>query len=489
MKAHTLASPVSLAMLAGLYAAFAGPLATATSSAASPGPLDKRTQRFGVDGVSGDAGAIAELGDGWSGINGVTWQQIEPRLSRGAPSYNWQRLDDIARRFQPTGRRLQLNFRPLHEAALQASGNRNVLDPSGKRMGAIERVKPEYLSSWRSVVQALVERYDHDGNADMPGLRYPIVTHIQIDSEPENTWADAGGYIEALCAAYEAAKSANPEAQIMAAGFNPGGFFALSPEERRQRMGQATGQGRHKQAFITEFLANGSRCYDILSLHLRELEGIPGTVEWFNDQMRTHGYQKPIWSDDTMSGPSLGVRQASEEERRKLQGLEQNTPAVVEWFEQEQADNLVKKAVSAFGEGVEKVFISTDVDWPNYHMAIWRHMGLLDARGRRKPAFTAFKTTVEQLEVPGRRGGRGDGARVRRAQRPPQPGGGGLHAFEFAREGRKIVVVWNDGEGAVDLTRYLGSRSVELVDLRGQRSTTRTDSARIGNSPVFLQVE
>jgi hypothetical protein len=471
-----------------------------------------------VDGVSGDANAIAELGDGWSGINGVTWQQIEPRLSGRAASYNWQRLDALVRRFQPTGRRLQLNFRPVHEAALQRSRNSNVRDPSGKRMQAMARIQPEYLPNWRRVVQALVERYDHDGNADMPGLRYPIITHIQIDSEPENTWEDASGYIEALCAAYEVAKSANPGAQIMAAGFNPGGFFALSPEERRLRMGQAGGgQGRNKQAFITEFLANGSRCYDILSLHLRELEGIPGTVEWFKDQMRTHGYQKPIWSDDTMSGPSLGGRQASEEERRQLNGLEQNAPGVVESYEQEQADNLVKKSVTAFGEGVEKVFISTDVDTPNYYMPIWRHMGLLDTRGRRKPAFTAFKTMIEQLDgfttarriagadVAGagrriengedgaevhRRSGKGAGrGGMRQPRRPPQPAGGGLHAFEFAREGQKIVVAWNDGGGAVDLTSQLGSRSVELVDLRGQRSAVRTDSLRIGNSPVFLRVE
>jgi hypothetical protein len=187
--------------------------------------------------------------------------------------------------------------------------------------------------------------------------------------------------------------------------------------------------------------------------------------------------------------------------RRK--SVEQNDPAVVKWLEQEQAAHLVKKAVTAFGEGVEKVFISTDVDWPNYYMPIWRHMGLLDAQGRRKPAFTAFKTMVEQLDgfVSARRiGGEGRAERegreegeertgVQRSRLRRQADGGRLQAFEFARDGQKIVVLWNEGEEAVDLTRYLGSRNVELVDLQGQRRTVRVDSLRIGNSPVFLHVE
>ena len=76
--------------------------------------------------------------------------------------------------------------------------------------------------AWRDFVGALVERYDHDGVDDMPGLKRAHL-YWQIGTEYENVeqWDTTDGnqrvkkYVALLQAAYEAAKQANSEAKII----------------------------------------------------------------------------------------------------------------------------------------------------------------------------------------------------------------------------------------------------------------------------------
>lgn len=429
-------------------------------------------QRFGVDGVNLKwARKISEIGDGWSGVNDLRWAIVEPQPpKKGKHFYRWPRIDKAVKHYQKTGRKFMVNIKVFNDWALEYSTQKKVDDSaSGHKVGAFVRIKPSRLSDWGAFITAFVERYDADGHDDMPGLRYPI-THIQIESEPDNVWADVDGYIEALCTAYGAAKKASPNVQIMAAGFNTFNFFSLSQEKQKTLLCNPRIQS--KMRFLKGFFSKARECFDILSLHLnRGYEGIPATVKWFQQEMEVNGYHKPIWSEDTSSGPFLSGMLATAKEKKKLKLLGQGSSETIEWFKKEQAKILVKKAVTAFASGVEKVFVSTDADWPTYYMPIWRHMGLLDANGHPKPAFYSFKTMVSKL----------DGfTKVERLSLQK-----GVSAYRFERPSGEVYVLWSEQEKVVDL--LMKSKSIRLTDISGNTIEASPLQFRINTSPVFVE--
>ncbi|MEW6587345.1 MAG: hypothetical protein AB1442_17275, partial [Nitrospirota bacterium] len=201
----------SITVLRILIAAIGiGAVFCSTGNSAAEARTDKETQkikvqRFGVDGVSVTPKSmrrIAEIGDGWSGVNDLRWKMVEPEKPRnGKHMYDWRKVDNFLKTFQATGRSLQVIIRVYNDWALEYSTRMKVDDPgSGKRVGSLSRIKPEHLSDWAAFISEFVERYDADGYGDMPGLKYPI-TVIQIESEAENVWESVDGYVEALCAA------------------------------------------------------------------------------------------------------------------------------------------------------------------------------------------------------------------------------------------------------------------------------------------------
>jgi len=429
-------------------------------------------QRFGVDGVTLKfARKISEIGDGWSGVNGLAWKLIEPQPPKDSKHfYQWTKTDRFINDFQTTGRRLQVNIRIFNDWAVEYSAQKKVRDEgTGQQVGAIMRIKPDCLSDWASFITAFVERYDLDGKDDMPGLKYPI-THIQIENEPENVWVDAEGYTEALCTAYRATKKASPNVQIMAAGFNMFDFFGLSQGEQQRLLRNPLVQ--HKMEFLKGFFSKAGACFDILSLHLnRDYESIPATVKWFQQQMEAYGNKKPIWSEDTSSGPFLTAISAKAEDKAKLESLVQGNAATTKWFREEQAKLLVKKAVIAFASGIDKVFISTDVDWSTYYMPEWRHMGLLDADGNPKPAFYSFKVMVSHL----------DGfSKVEQLALPT-----GVFAYRFIKPSGEVYVLWSEQEKVVNLP--LKSKSISVTDISGHTFKASPLKLRISASPVFVE--
>jgi hypothetical protein len=434
----------------------------------------RKIERFGIDGSNAKwAKVIAELGDNWTGVNAVAWGHLEPRAPEaGKHSYRWRRADRLVKAFQAVGRKLQVNIRVFSDWALEHSSRKKAHHPgTGRQIGAIVRIKKEHLADWSAFIGALAERYDGDGKDDMPGLKYPV-THIQIESEAENVWDGADGYVEALKAAYEAAKKASENAKVMSAGFNIGDFAALSPEERKKAAQHPL--YKRKMGFFEGFFAKAGKHFDVLSLHLNHgHKEIPETVEWFRKQMKDRGYEKPIWSEDTRSGPPLGGKFSTKEEKDKIRKLEQGDKATVEWYRREQAALLVKKAATAFASGVEKVFISTDVDWVKYHMPGWRHSGLLDSHGKPKPAYHSFKTMVARL----------DG--FTKAESLDM--GESVFACRFKRPSGDVYVLWCRNDKGVPVSLPVKSKSLRVTDISGKTAETLTSKLQIDVSPVFVE--
>ncbi len=91
---------------------------------------------------------------------------------------DFTKLDLFVREYQSTG------FTELTVALMPHSscGSVNV----GLLKSSNASPKPQYRAHFQKWIAAVVERYDGDGNADMPGLRWPV-RHLEIGSELSNS--------------------------------------------------------------------------------------------------------------------------------------------------------------------------------------------------------------------------------------------------------------------------------------------------------------
>ncbi len=449
--------------------------------------------RFGIDGASKMvADMIAELKDGESGVNAVKWSLIEPYPpSSGKHNYLWDKTDQLVKTFQNTGRKLQLNIIIDSDWALERDPEEGFIDPAtGEYVGLKLRIKPEHLSDWAEFIKAVVERYDCDGIDDMEGLQYPIVKNIQIESEVENAWSKAEGYIEALKIAYQSAKEANEDIKIMVAGFNLGIYPALSEREKDSIFNENSGikklYERKMQFFEDFFSSDANNYYDILTIHLNESHRldtlISNTISFFKEKSEE---SKTIWFDDMMSGPNLSSIIASPEESLKLRLMEQEDEETLKWYRKEQSKLLIKKCIMAFAEGVKRIFVSTDVDWVNYFLPIWRYQGLITISRIKKPSYYTFALLISEL----------DGfTEVEKLNTDKE-----VFLYRFRVNYKDIFVGWSEnGEKILNLSSYISRDSVMIkypvLELNENNEpayhpdeTYPKDSVLINEVPVFIE--
>ena len=431
------------------------------------------SKNFGVDGANSDYLAnIAELGDGISGVNGVKWEILEPKPPlNGRHFYSWKKLDKGLKKFKDSGRAIQFNIIVRNPWAMELSEIAGIDAANGKKIAKLKRIKPGHAQDWSLFIYELVKRY-------------PEIKFLQIGSEEENAWADVTGYIQALCLANIAAKRANPEIIIMAAGFNLGDFFTLSDAEKEVFKDKRPMDRKFK--FIGAFLADAKDCFDVLSIHLSGREkSIPQTISWYRDRMEASGYTKPIWSEDTASAPSAGWIKPLPQEEKIIVLLKsdrlRNDRDNLGRFLKMQAGLVVKKSAVAFASGVERVFISSDVDFHRYYIPEWRYMGLIDYKAKaRKPAFYTYKMLISKI----------DG--FLKAEKINDC----IYKFSF-RDKNPVFIAWVDsGTKTVDFSLYIRSRNLKLTHIITEPGQTDkdarieevpTNSVKIDEVPVFIE--
>lgn len=423
------------------------------------------SKNFGVDGANPEfINSIAELKDGISGVNGAKWETFEPDAPlEGKHVYKWNAADKLIEEIRSSGRKLQVNILFSNSWAMMLS-DISVKDPTnGKPVGKYLQIKPEYINDWSDFISQLV-------------TRYPEIEYLQIGSEEENSWINASGYVEGLCAAYDAAKSANPEIKVMAAGFNLGDFFALSEDKRELAL--QNDYIKQKFDFLDEFFSKEGRCFDVLSIHLDGGEkSIPGTVDYFKEQMTKNGYTKPIFSDDTSSGPCLGGLNPEKNEEKicslaKNDKLRENKEDYLQ-FQEIQAELTTKKIVTAFYSGVERVFISSDTDFFNYYIPEWRYMGMIDYYTKiKKPVFYTYQMLVSKL----------DG--FSKAEKIEE----GYYKFSFSNK-KPVYVLWTDGDEKIVNLQGSATKIVTRLDSENKHvyESSSSDILIVGKTPVIVE--
>ncbi len=160
--------------------------------------------------------AMSACGMGMARID-ANWSEREPAQD----AFDWGGLDYKIRHLQGRGIDVFLTF------ATDAAWATLPTD-----LTATNRV-PADMADWEDFVRTCVERYDGDGVGDLDGLERPVV-HYQFINEWPSDDNKAGGWcgdeaqlIATLNAAYDAVKSADPDAKVVLGGIPVGGLDAM----------------------------------------------------------------------------------------------------------------------------------------------------------------------------------------------------------------------------------------------------------------------
>jgi hypothetical protein len=182
------------------------------------------------------------VGVRWVNFARVNWGEIEPKAPAGGKhTYRWAPLDEAVRQWQEQGVHILMSLRFVCRWA-NAAPSLKPLYLDGllswiPKTAADYQPKPEHKQNLRDFIAALVERYDGDGDGDMPGLLFPIL-HYQPCNEAYNElfW---GGSVEEFGAhlreVAQAARRACPRVKIVLSGvcFLPmSGFYDREMEPR-----------------------------------------------------------------------------------------------------------------------------------------------------------------------------------------------------------------------------------------------------------------
>lgn len=189
---------------------------------------------------------LAGLGVAWGETVPVAWGTLDPRPpDHPVARYDWQGLDDTLRALERAGVAPLLVLSP---ACAWASVPRGETDfaravrerlPAADALLAVEAAtgaappQPGAWKEWQRFVRDLVERYDGDGQRDMPGLGRPLRALQVLDQVERGTrWlGSADEYLRLLHHAKEAVGEAQARVEVVHAAVDLHGLFLPGPDD------------------------------------------------------------------------------------------------------------------------------------------------------------------------------------------------------------------------------------------------------------------
>jgi hypothetical protein len=296
--------------------------------------------------------------------------------------------------------------------------------------------------AYADFVQALVERYDGDGQDDMPDLKYPI-RYWEVGNEPSVQLGplvffqgSPQDYLVLLEETYRAVKEADPQAQVVQGGM-------------------ANVEDPSIDFWEPVLAAGGGDYFDIANVHSID-RGEHLYLPSFRHLLTRHGVEKPIWVTEAEYG---------------WMTVPQPTP-------EEMANALGRSFVYALANGADKLFYvqlrTPPGGKPGEEPGFAKSASLLADEGQPQPIYFAYRTvlqkldrfeTVEKLEE------RVEGPRIEVGQ------------YRFVVGGRPVYVLWGQGE------QLEMGRSARVTDLLGHEETVELASITLTDSPLFIEPE
>jgi hypothetical protein len=464
----------------------------------------------------------------WARATGILWTSVEKPPGSGA--YDWSGLDSMVQSMQAARRSVVLVlkagngssfsdpvcFHRVHAAPEEAF-------PNGRALSSCP-VKPEMESAWAAMVNALVERYDGDGLADMPGWNGSVRVDIQVENEAANWehWdygetdrvVSADRYLRLLELSYQAKQTASPATQVILAGLiHPNVLARCDAQPGLPECGSPMGLSN---LVFTKRILTLPTAFDAVDVHVFlyyhfEPSYIDEGLAWVAGQMEQLGYTRPLycleWTGSSML--PIGSEGYADEFSAYFPYADDfpdnaafmamyaalDAPQNVvyrEWFEAEQGKEFVKLFANMLAAGVSRLVhvqysdLFADSPWDNIW---WNWQGAIKYVGGtpiRKPVYYTYNLVATRLS------GFAGASRV--------GPGGDVRLYEFIfPSGDAAYVFWTDGPGAtVDLSSAINHSNVRVthlvteLDAANQPVTTPDETVPatavpVGDVPVLLR--
>ncbi|MEW6592777.1 MAG: fibronectin type III domain-containing protein [Candidatus Hadarchaeota archaeon] len=294
-------------------------------------------------------------------------------------------------------------------------------------------------------LKKVAERYDNDGENDMPGLIYPILVYeicneIEIMdpsnpmySDPMNPWKGFTNemYLDYLQKCHEALGEASPDAQLacgaIVGGENP--TFGLTFEN-------TIGSG-------------GANYFDILSYHsYQEYLAVDELISYLGQKGigPSSANPKPIWLTESQFTGMLGPHEDITQE--------------------EAARRMVRSYVYAFAKGFTKVSPSELTEmpyWDSNSGLAWS--ALVDRNGDKRPSYYAYQTLIAKLDY------------FTEVEELAQ------YQYKFTVDNRPVYVLWGTGTVPSEITG-----TVTVTNISGNEQQMNASEITLSNNPIYVEI-
>lgn len=160
----------------------------------------------------------------------IQWRDVQQYPNS---SYNWTLIDAPVQANQSAGLHTMFTLKCVHPINSNDSTSGTcayILDQQSTDNGSNWPVTGADTTKWKNFVNALVDRYDGDGNNDMPGLIYPITQWHIIGQEWQRVWCDvpnadtafqsAKDFVKLVNMTYNVIKTRQPNSTVSYAGID-----------------------------------------------------------------------------------------------------------------------------------------------------------------------------------------------------------------------------------------------------------------------------
>ena len=420
-------------------------------------------ERFGIRGILGTKDtaeavkAARRCGVSWARIV-IFWDKVEPVSGQ----FRWDETDAIIGELLGNGLKVLVTIRSYSRWASPKSKVITGKRKKWRKYKVSGMPSDKHISSYGKFVQSLVERYDGDDDfGDLPpsaemkkAIRRNPIKYWQIENEPGGRDINKGskfwnGTAEELARltimAFDAMKKADPDANVVLSGF---GYNAM----RKCRYGGYPDR-------MLQMLKNKGYHVDVFDIHnYRDVKTIYEQAADVRRLLGKYGFARTkIWMTETdfnWRNLTLGISRKTYSEHRAI--------------------SMVKRHVTAFSLGVEKIFQwkltdSKGASWPPKKRAEFtRFRGIYDENLNSKPILSTYQLMISKLD------GFTSAEEISKAPN---------RVFRFMVRGNWLFAAWADS-GSSSLS--LDMDRVRVTDVFGKETVGSGRSIRLSTIPVFV---
>ncbi|MBU1178133.1 hypothetical protein KJ903_02845 [Patescibacteria group bacterium] len=411
----------------------------------------------------------------WLRQFGLVWNDVESDKGE----YDWSRADEQMKYLNEAEVYPLVNIRPF------ANWDQDVCHPEEKyktefdvkKGGQLKVGKPCDMEAYAKFLAQVVERYDGDKVADMPGLKIPV-KYWEIINEPSMQGSQTGGageelkffvgtsqeYLDILKTSYQTIKQTDPEAKVLPAGM--------------------AGIQHDFQNFWQPVLANGGGNYfDIANIHTINTDERRDDLYMMKYKKFLEQYDikdKPIWITEVQYGDLMGK------------------PKDLASFEK----SIAKSTVFALAQGADKLFyIENWLYWDNMEKYVKPDKGSEDSMSKEEEAKEKEKKKKPELSPETLNSSthkvylnlvdkvntfdRIETIKEEYQENPSQHDGATSQVgqYKFISGGKTVYVLWGQAKLPAEITGR-----VLVTDIYGDSEEREANGIVLSDNPVFIEM-